>query len=136
MFYEMTIEREMVGSNDITKRVKGKYLTDCSLFAEAEYKGMSEFPNYNPDITHIKRSPIREFVNEAPDMGDYTIYDAVIADVYPNPDTGKEKLIKYHVGVYATSVEEATQQVQEYMRQGLEDMRFISIKETQIIEVL
>lgn len=135
MFYELTIERDMVGSNDITKRVKGKYLTDCSLFAEAEYKGMDEFKNYNPDV-NIKRSPIREFVNEAPDMGEYTIYDAVIADVYINEETGKEKLTKYHVGVYSTSVEEATKQVQDYMRQGLEDMRFISIKETQIIEIL
>ena len=136
MFYEMTIERNMVDAHDITKRIKQKYLTDCNLFAEAEYKGMDEFKNYNPDVTNIKRSPIREFVNEAPDMGEYTIYDAVIADVYPNPDTGKEKLTKYHVGVYSTSVEDATRQVQDYMRQGLEDMRFISIKETQIIEVL
>lgn len=136
MFYELTIERNMVDAHDITKRIKQKYLTDCNLFAEAEYKGMSEFSNYNPDVTNIKRSHIREFVNEEPATGEYTIYDAVIADVFLNEDTGKEKLIKYHVGVYATSVEEATQQVQEYMRQGLEDMRFISIKETQIIEVL
>lgn len=136
MFYELTIEKNMVDAHDITKRIKQKYLTDCSLFAEAEYKGMNEFSNYNPDVTNIKRSPIREFVNEAPAIGEYTIYDAVIADVFPNEDTGKEKLIKYHVGVHSTSVEEATKQVQEYMRQGLEDMRFISIKETQIIEVL
>lgn len=136
MFYEMTIERNMVDAHDITKRVKEKFLTDCNLFAEAEYKGMDEFLNYEPDVTHIKRSPIREFVNKAPDMGDYTIYDAVISDVYINEDTGKEKLTKYHVGVYSTSVEDATRQVQDYMRQGLEDMRFISIKETQIIEVL
>lgn len=137
MFYELTIEKNMVDAvHDITKRVKGKYLTDCSLFAEAEYKGMDEFKSLNPDVTHIKRSPIREFVNEAPDMEEYNIYDAVIADVFPNPDTGKEKLIKYHVGVHSTSVEDATQKVQEYMRQGLEDMRFISIKETAIIEIL
>lgn len=136
MFYELTIEKNMVYAHDITKRVKGKYLTDCSLFAEAEYKGMDEFKNYNPDVTNIKRSPIREFVNEAPDMEEYTIYDAVIADVFLNEDTGKEKLIKYHVGVHSTSVEDATKKVQEYMRQGLEDMRFIGIKETAIIEIL
>lgn len=137
MFYELTIEKNMVDfAHDITKRVKGKYLTNCSLFAEAEYKGMDEFKSLNPDVTNIKRSPIREFVNEAPDMEEYNIYDAVIADVYINPDTGKEKLTKYHVGVHSTSVEDATKQVQEYMRQGLEDMRFIGIKETSIIEIL
>ena len=49
MFYELTIEKNMVDfAHDITKRVKGKYLTDCNLFAEAEYKGMDEFKSLNP----------------------------------------------------------------------------------------
>lgn len=134
MFYELTIEHDQTNAHDITKKVKEKYITDCSLFAEAEYKGMAQFSTLNPDVTNIKRSSIREFINEP--EGEDTIYDAVIADVFLNEDSGKEKLIKYHVGVHSTSVEEATTKVQEYMRQGLEDMRFISIKETQIIEIL
>ena len=136
MFYELTVEKNMVDAHDITKRVKGKYLTNCNLFTEAEYKGMSKFDSYNPDVTSIKRSPIREFVNETTDTEECHIYDAVIADVFINEDTGKEKLVKYHVGVHATSVEDATKKVQEYMRQGLEDMRFIGVKETSIIEIL
>jgi tRNA(adenine34) deaminase len=36
MFYELTIERDMVDAHDITKRVKGKYLTDCTLYVTVE----------------------------------------------------------------------------------------------------
>ena len=136
MYYELTIEHNYTDAHDITKRVKDKFLTSCHLFAEAEYKGMNEFPDLDPDVTNIKRSPIREFVNEKPEDEEPTIYDAVIADVFANEDTGKDKLIKYHVAVYSTSVEEATTLVKEYMQQGLEDMKFISIKETQIIRLI
>ena len=71
-----------------------------------------------------------------PDSDSDIIYDAVIADLFINPDNGKEKELKYHVGVFASSVSDATKKVYEYMKQGMTDMRFIGVKETKIVEII
>ena len=109
------------------------------MHAEEEQRGYeyaSEYQFNEPDITSVKRSNIREFVNEDPDEDETIIYDAIIADVYINEKTGKEKEMKYHVGVFAQSVSDATKKVYEYMNQGLNDMRFIGVKETKIVEII
>ena len=49
---------------------------------------------------------------------------------------GKEKELKYHVGVFAKNMDDATKKVYEYMKQGLNDMRFIGVKETKILEII
>ena len=139
MFYHIKIS---YGSNEqgVNVNKNEEYLVkDCDLHAEAEQRGYeyaSEYQFNDPDIVSVKRSNIREFVNEDPDEDETIIYDAIIADVYINENTGKEKLLKYHVGVFAKSMSDATKKVYEYMNQGLNDMRFIGVKETKIVEII
>lgn len=140
MFYHIKLNYEALNEQGANVNKNEEYLVkDCELHAEAEQRGYeyaSEYQLNEPDITSVKRSNIREFVNEVADVDEDIIYDAIIADVYINEKTGKEKELKYHVGVFAKSMDDATKKVYEYMKQGLNDMRFIGVKETKILEII
>lgn len=140
MFYHIKINYESLNEKGENVNKNEEYLVkDCELHAEAEQRGYeyaSEYQFNDPDITSVKRSNIREFVNEVASEDETIIYDAIIADIYINENTGKEKELKYHVGVFAKSVSDATKKVYEYMNQGLNDMRFIGVKETKILEII
>lgn len=140
MFYHIKINYESLNEQGENVNKNEEYLVkDCELHAEAEQRGYeyaSEYQFNEPDITSVKRSNIREFVNEDPDEDETIIYDAIIADVYINEKTGKEKELKYHVGVFAKNMDDATKKVYEYMKQGMTDMRFIGVKETKIVEII
>ena len=140
MFYHIKISYESLNEQGENVNKNEEYLVkDCELHAEAEQRGYeyaSEYQFNEPDITSVKRSNIREFVNELANEEEDIIYDAIIADIYINENTGKEKLLKYHVGVFAKSMSDATKKVYEYMKQGMTDMRFIGVKETKIVEII
>lgn len=140
MFYHIKLNYESLNEQGENVNKNEEYLVkDCDLHAEAEQRGYeyaSEYQFNEPDITSVKRSNIREFVNELANEEEDIIYDAIIADIYINENTGKEKLLKYHVGVFAKSMSDATKKVYEYMNQGLNDMRFIGVKETKIVEII
>ena len=140
MFYHIKLNYEAVDEKGANVNKNEEYLVkDCELHAEAEQRGYehaSEYQLNEPDVTSVKRSNIREFVNEVASYDEDIIYDAIIADVYINENTGKEKELKYHVGVFAKNMDDATKKVYEYMKQGLNDMRFIGVKETKILEII
>lgn len=140
MFYHIKINYESLNEKGENVNKTEEYLVkNCELHAEAEQRGYehaSEYQFNETDVTSVKRSNIREFVNEVANEDENIIYDAIIADIYINENTGKEKELKYHVGVFAKSVSDATKKVYEYMNQGLNDMRFIGVKETKILEII
>ena len=79
---------------------------------------------------------IREVINEKPDGDDgCKIFYATICDFFVD-DNGKVKEIPYVVVVFAHDMTEAKSAVDQYMRQGLEDMELKAIKETKYLEVL
>ena len=140
MFYHIKISYESLNEQGESVNKNEEYLVkDCELHAEAEQRGYeyaSEYQFNDTDIVSVKRSNIREFVNEVASEDETIIYDAIIADIYINEKTSKEKLLKYHVGVFAKSMSDATKKVYEYMNQGMTDMRFIGVKETKIVEII
>lgn len=140
MFYHIKLKYESLNETGTNVVNNEEYLVkNCELHAEAEQRGYeyaSEYQFNEPDVISVKRSNIREFVNELSNEDEDIIYDAIIADVYINEKTGKEKEMKYHVGVFAKNMDDATKKVYEYMKQGFSDMRFIGVKETKIIEII
>lgn len=135
MFYEAVSKRTIIdqkSGND--KDVNEKFIVkDCELCAECEQKVL-EYWNGECDVTSVKQSKIREFVNERQDDEQF-IFLATIEDVFTDDD-GEEKSTKYVVGVFAKSVEESTKLVVEYMKQGMSDLRLTSIKKTKIVELI
>lgn len=141
MFYQIKVKFDSINESGKTVTKNEEYLVkDCLLHAEAEQKGYeytSEYQSDNPDVTSVKRSNIREFINDEPtEVFDWNIYVATICDIFIDEVSGKEKELKYHVGVYATSIADATKLVHDYMRQGLNDMKYIAVKETKILGIL
>lgn len=115
------------------KEVTERYLTDCGLFAEAETKGL-EMYNGACDVVAISRSAVREIVN--PDeKGKRAYYRATLADIFTEDD-GTEKEQKYPVLIAADTVAEATHMAEEYMRQGLQDMRLDGVVKTKILDIV
>ena len=139
MFYHVKVQFSSVNENGATTKEKHEVLVrNCELFTEAEAKALDEFTNAGDgdvDVTNMKRSNIMEFANSPKGDDDEKIYTATIASIFVE-ENGKEKETKYHVGVFANSVNEATSIVQQYMKMGLQDMRLVSVKETKIESVL
>ena len=139
MFYHVKVQFTSVNESGATIKEKQEVLVDnCELFAEAEKKVLDEFiyaGTGDVEVTNMKRSNIMEFANSHQGGDDENIYTATIVSIFVE-ESGKEKETKYHVGVFAKSVNEATSIVQQYMKMGLQDMRLVSVKETKIESVL
>ena len=139
MFYHVKVQFSSVNESGARIKEKHEVLVDnCEFFAEAEQKVLDEFiyaGTGDVEVTNMKRSNIMEFTNSPQGGNDDNIYTATIVSIFVE-ENGKEKETKYHVGVFAKSVNEATSIVQQYMKMGLLDMRLVSVKETKIEQVL
>ena len=139
MFYHVKVQFTSVNESGATIKEKHEVLVDnCEFFAEADKKARYEFIYAgvgDVEVTNMKRSNIMEFANSPQGGDDENIYTATIVSIFVE-ENGKEKETKYHVGVFAKSVNDATSIVQQYMKMGLQDMRLVSVKETKIESVL
>lgn len=132
MYYELKIKVEKENKKGELKQVTEHYITDAELFANAEYTGLNEYDG-KCDVIAIKRSPIREIVNDKDE--DKPFFKATLIDVFVNDD-GVEKENKYPVLVCAEDMKEANRIMEEYRKQGLGDLRLDGIVKTKILDVL
>lgn len=130
MYYETTVRHEIVKPDGTTKEGNEKLIIrNCNTFAEAELRSLQHIED--GDVIAIKQSNLREFANDPIDDAD--IYFATIEDTFVS-DLGDEKITKYKVALYAKSTTEANKVVNEFMKQGLNDMKCTEIKKTNFIE--
>lgn len=136
MYYEITDRVKRVKDDGTEKEVNERYITDCLTFAEAEQKGMEMYAasNTDGDVVAVKRSNVKEIVNENEEKQHY--FKATIVDTFIDDKTEKEKELRYYVLIRADDISEATAKAKEYMRQGLQDMRLDGIVKTNILELL
>ena len=136
MYYEITDRVKRVKDDGTEKEVNERYITDCLTFAEAEQKGMEMYAasNTDGDVVAVKRSNVKEIVNENEEKQHY--FKATIVDTFIDDKTEKEKELRYYVLIRADDLSEATAKAKEYMRQGLQDMRLDGIVKTNILELL
>lgn len=135
MYYEITDRVTRMKDDGTEKETNERYITDCLTFAEAERKGMEMYSDYNldGDVVAIRRSNIREIVNENEEREHY--FRTTIVDISVD-EHGNEKELKYYVLIRADDLSEATAKANEYMRQGLQHMRLDGIVKTRILELL
>jgi hypothetical protein len=137
--YEIQITFVEVDSkgND-RNRKQNLILEHAESFANAEEIGYDYGSGLTAiDVVSIKRSKLKEIVNERP-FNDETckIYVAQIVDHFVDVETEETKDIKYSVALFAHDMNEAHQAIGQYMKQGLEDMDLIGIKETKYNDIL
>lgn len=133
MFYEVKLRVEQENSKGELKQVTEHYIVDgCEFFAEAEVKAMEEYNN-DCEVFSIIQSRIREIVNDKEESKPF--FKATITETFTNDD-GTEKENKYPVLVCASDIKEANKLMEEYLKQGLSDMRLDGIVKTKILDVL
>jgi len=139
MLYETSIKTTVVDKNGNDKAVKSSYIIESAeLFGEAESKLYEEFGNMTGfEVVSIKISKLREIINERP-QGDLEcrIYFATIVDRFYDADKDETTETKYVVALHAHDINEAYKAIDQYMKQGMEDMELVGIKCTKYLEVL
>lgn len=135
MFYEVSNKITVVDKKGNDKQIVEKILVEnINLFSEAELKAIRWYNNEN-EVVAIKQLPkLMEFVNTR-ESEDQAIYAATIESVFIDDDNN-EKATRYIVGIFALSLENATNIAIEYMRGGMTDLSLVSIKKTKIVEVI
>jgi hypothetical protein len=137
--YEIQITFVKVDSKGNDRNVKESLILEHDeSFADAEQIGYDYGSGLTAiDVVSVKRSKLKEIINEQP-SGDETckIYIAQIVDHFVDMETEETKDIKYSVALFAHDMKEAHQAVEQYMKQGLEDMDLVGIKETNFCGVL
>jgi len=103
------------------------YLTEEENFANAAYKVIQEIGT-NADIEEIKwMKNFKPAINDKYDDAN-KLYMVKIAEDINND--GKVKTIKYELPVFANNSNELQKIVNDYIAQGLENMRLTTISET------
>lgn len=130
MYYETTVRHDIIKPDGTTKEGNEKLIVrTCNTFAEAELRSLQHIED--GDVIAIRQSNLREFANDP--IEDADIYFATIEDTFVS-DLGDEKITKYKVALYAKSTTEANKVINEFMKQGLNDMKCTEIKKTNFIE--
>ena len=139
MIYETSIKTIIVDKNGNDKVVTSRYIIEnAELFGEVEKKLYEEFGNeIGFEVTGIKISKLKEIINEAPQgETECKIYFATIVDKFYDADKDETTETQYTVAIHAHNIDEAHKGIDQYIRQGMEDMELVGLKCTKYLEVL
>ena len=129
MYFRIKISRT---END--KQVKETYLTDALHFADAGYKIISLLGN-TIEVEEVKlMKNFKPAINEKYSE-DNKLYMVKIAEDTTSLDSDKIKTIKYDLPVFANDSNDLYKIVNDYLKQGLNDMRLTTTSETQWIYI-
>lgn len=131
---QLTIEREVTTAKGELKRKQESYLAqNIEVLSQAEQRAL-ELYNGDCDVNTIKRLPesYKEIVNEQEDK---PFFRATVVETSID-DEGEEKELKYNLFVRAYDLTEAHTIMQDYLAQGLEDMRIDCLVKTKIVDLL
>lgn len=139
MIYETSIKTIIVDRNGNDKTLVSRYIIEnAELFGEVESKLYEEFGNETGfEVATIKISKLREIINEAP-QGDTEckIYFATIVDKFYDADKDETTETQYTIALHAHDINEAHKAIDQYMKQGMEDMELVGLKCTKYLDVL
>jgi ribosomal protein L20A (L18A) len=139
MIYETSIKTTTIDNKGNDKVVTSRYIIEnAELFGEAESKLYDDFGSETGfEVASIKISKLKEIINEAP-QGDAEckIYFATIIDRFYDADKDETTETQYTVALHAHDINEAYKAIDQYMKQGMEDMELVGLKCTKYISVL
>ena len=139
MIYETSIKTTTIDNKGNEKVVTSRYIIEnAELFAQVEKKLYKEF-GYETgfEVATIKISKLKEIINEAPqDDTECKIYFATIIDRFYDADKDETTETQYTVALHAHDINEAYKAIDQYMKQGMEDMELVGLKCTKYLEVL
>lgn len=138
MIFLTAIKLTIVDKKGNDKVTTNRYIVEnAELFGEVESKLYEEFGEETGfEVSSIKISKLREIINEAPQgETECKIYFATICD-HIMTDEGDVKDMQYSVALHAHDINEAHKAIDQYMKQGMEDMELVGLKCTKYLSVL
>ena len=138
MIFETSIKTIVTDEKGNDRNVTSRYIIEnAELFGEVESKLYEEFGSETGfEVASIKISKLREIINEAPQgETECKIYFATICD-HILTDEGDVKDMQYSLALHAHDINEAHKAIDQYMKQGMEDMELVGLKCTKYLDVL
>ena len=133
MYYEVTLKVTKQDNKGNDKEVKENFLVEnAELWSEVENRALALY-NGEADIVAMKRSSVIEVVNEKKE--DTPIFKAKLISTHVD-EKGKEKEKPWVVALFAADMNEANKKMQEYIKQGMEDLTLREIKQTNLLEII
>lgn len=127
MWFRVKYTSEEVQDNGKTIHFLDYYLLDADNFAEAGYKVM-ELHNNTGEVEDVcLMKAYKPAVNEYTD-GNKLFIVKVAQDF--TEENGKTKTIKYPMPVFANSNDELQIIMKDFIAQGFDDMRLVTVSET------
>ena len=139
MIFETSIKTIVTDEKGNDRNITSRYIIEnAELFGEVESKLYEEFGSETGfEVASIKISKLREIINEAPQgETECKIYFATIVDKFYDADKDITTETKYVVALFAHDINEAYRAIDQYMKQGMEDMELVGLKCTKYLEVL
>lgn len=126
MYYKFKLSNMPKGQNNVT------CLTEAENFAEAAYK-VIELVGTNAEIEEIKlMKNIKPAINEKFEKDNKLYMIKIAEDIILD---GNIKTVKYELPVFASNANQLQEIVNDYISQGLENMRLTTISETKWIYI-
>lgn len=135
--YEIVINYVTTDKNGNDKSVKETLILEhAESFGNAEEIGYEYGSGLTGvDVVAIKRSKLREIVNTRKSEEDKIFY-ATIVDRFYDADKDETTETQYVVALFAKDISEAYRIVNDYMKQGFEDMELTGLKCTRVVDVI
>lgn len=138
MYHEVIAKITVTSKTGGEKQITERYFTEDKLvLAESENAVMEHLAPYYRDIevVSIKQSKIKEFANSRTSDNE-DVYIITLESTFINENTGEESTTKYEIGMFATSIPDATKKAEEYCRQGFADLNIVGVKRTKWIDII
>lgn len=135
MIYVFQISSTTIDINGNDKIEKEWYATEkFNTFSEVENYAMKHFDYIQDlDVIAIKRCKVQEIANKKEDAND-VVWEAIVKQNFDIE--GVKKVRKYRLLLFATTFDKAKTFITEYIKQGYDDMELMSLKETNILDVV
>ena len=135
MIYESTAQFTTIDNKGNERVVKQKFVVaNAETHGDAEKQTFTECDGEkNLDVVAVKRSKIKEILNNRRDSND-VLFVAEVSDKIIDDD-GNEKEIIYKMLFYAANADAAYSYIKNYLAQGY-NLVLVGLKQTKFVDVI
>ena len=135
-YFEVKVKYEKVQEDGKEKKVTESYLVDALSFTECEKRIIEEmklFISGEFEVYSIARTKYEDIVEKETDSNISRYKTKLVDSLFD--DKGKEKLVAHYLLVEGTSIDNAKDNLDEYMKTSMADFKVVTISETHIMDI-
>jgi hypothetical protein len=135
-YFEVKVKYEKVQENGKEKKVTESYLVDALSFTECEKRIIEEmklFISGEFEVYSIARTKYEDIIEIETDSNISWYKTKLVDSVFD--DNGKEKLVAHYLLVEGTNIDNAKDNLDEFMKTTMADFKVVTISETPIMDI-